>query len=82
MNQLWMPRFTKALGNRGTVLLDGLLQIEGDHMFYLLFKGSRLRLNSRMRLIPDENDLVRGPLSELVDRPTTGVSGRDLYGVR
>ena len=58
MNQLWMPRLTKAIGQRKPVLLNGLLQIEGDHVLYLRFKGSRLRLDSRMRLIPDENNLI------------------------
>jgi hypothetical protein len=48
MNQLWMPRFTKALGDRGTVLLDGLLQIEGDHIFDAILEGPRLRLNDRV----------------------------------
>ena len=48
MNQLWMPRLTKAIGQRKPVLLNGLPQIEGDHVLYLRFKGSRLRLDSRM----------------------------------
>jgi hypothetical protein len=58
MDQLRVPRLTKPIGNRKPVLLDGLPQIEGDHVCDTILEGSRLRLDSRMRLIPDENDLI------------------------
>jgi hypothetical protein len=74
-----VSRLTELIGYRDSVLLDGLLQIEGDHLSHALFERYRLLPNGWVRLIANIDDLVSRSLGKLFRRPPTELGSLDLY---
>jgi hypothetical protein len=79
MDQLWMPGLPQLVGHGDSVLFNGFLQIEGNHLSHALFERYRLLPNGRVRLIAYVDDFVSRSLGKLFRRPPTKLGGLDLY---
>ena len=75
MNQIGVTCFSQANGDCRSILLNRLFQIKRHHLPNAVLERPGLRLDGRMGLITDVDDLVGRALRQFVDGPPAFLGG-------